>query len=304
MTISLDRFQKDYDIAVIGAGPAGISAALSAAVRKKRVVLMDREPMKKIKSAAVINNYPGLPGVTGQELKSAFLDHLNKFDIEINTASASKITKVKNRFSVYTGKHSFKTKSVILCPGTVEGKRIEGEEGLVGRGVSYCVTCDGLLYQGKNVAVISDFEGGEDEARALAEDYNCKVTYIPLDTKNDKSPGHETPDMFGINLINEPPIMLSEGTEGQINISFEKRTITVDGIFISRAVAPPASLLRGLEMNKNYITVGPSMETSIRGVFAAGDCTGPPFQIAKAAGQGQLAALSAVEYLGKKRSPK
>ena len=293
--ISLDRLKrKSCDIAVIGAGPAGISAALNGTLRKKNVVLIDKAgAMDRLKKACCISNYPGFPGISGLELERAFLDHLKEFDIKVVVKDVYKILKVKNRFVIYTKgavKDVFESKSVILCTGVVDEKKIEGEEELVGRGVSYCVTCDGLVYQGKDVVVISDFKGGEEEAKVLAEDYHCTVTYVP---------GYDVGTIPGVNILNETPVEVKADADNKdkVVVRFKRSSIAADGIFIIRKNISPKSMLPGIETEKGYIAVGAGMETSIKGAFAAGDCTGPPFQIARAVGQGQVAALSAVEYL-------
>jgi thioredoxin reductase (NADPH) len=302
--ISLDRLKrKSYDMAVIGAGPAGISAALNGVLRKKNVVLIDRAgAMKKVGKAGCINNYPGLPGITGLDLNRAFLDHLREFDIEVEVKTAYKILRVKNRFVIYTKGGAgdvFEAGSVILCPGVVLEKKIEGEEELVGRGVSYCVTCDGLVYQGKNVVVISDFEDGEEEAKVLAKDYKCTVTYVP---------GYKVGPLPGVNVLDERPVEIKMAGDSaderdnvdkidEMEVKFEGCSMTAAGVFIIRKNRSPASILPGIKTENGYVSVGAKMETNIKGAFAAGDCTGPPFQIAKAVGQGQAAALFAVEYL-------
>jgi len=307
--ISLDRLKrKSYDMAVIGAGPAGISAALNGVIRKKNVVLIDGAgAMKKVEKAGRINNYPGLPGITGLDLNRAFLDHLKEFDIKVEVKTVYKISRVKNRFVIYTKGGAggvFEAKSVILCPGIVLEKKIEGEEELVGRGVSYCVTCDGLVYQGKNVVVISDFEDGEEEAKVLAKDYGCTVTYVP---------GYKAGPLPGIDVLDERPVEIKMAGDNadergnadkiedeiadEMEVKFEGCSMTADGVFIIRKNRSPASILPGIKTENDYISVGAKMETNIKGAFAAGDCTGPPFQIAKAVGQGQAAALFAVEYL-------
>jgi thioredoxin reductase (NADPH) len=289
--ISLDRLKrKSYDIAIVGAGPAGISAAINGAVRKKEVLLIDKlAPMNKIEKAEMIPNYPGLPGIKGPRLKKAFLDHLAGFNIKIETSNVSKIVKMGKRLTIYTKKDVFEAKSAILCTGIVREKKIKGENELIGKGVSYCVTCDGLLYQGEKVGVISDLEEGEYEAKTLDKEYDCDVIYIP---------GYkiENPLPDSITVINKKPLELKrKGAE--IEISLEGKNILVKGVFIIREGIPPATIMVRLETKGGYVSVNNKMETSIKGVFAAGDCTGPPFQIAKAVGQGQVAALSAVKYL-------
>lgn len=282
--------RKVYDLAIVGAGPAGVSAAINAAARKKEALLLDpEEPMSKIRRAKVVPNYPGLPSIKGNELADAFLRHMEEMKVEMKKARVLQILTGK-RFTVHTEKASFEANAVILALGAVSEKKIAGEEELVGEGVSYCVTCDGLVYQGENVAVIADSKEGEDEARALAEEYQCKVTYLPQYDMSGK--------LQSVEVVSAQPTALKP-RGNLVEVDAGQKKIQVKGVFIIRKNLSPATIIQRLKMKNNFIFVDDKMATSIKGVFAAGDCTGAPFQIAKAVGQGQVAALSAVKYLSK-----
>jgi thioredoxin reductase (NADPH) len=286
--ISLGRFgKKPYDVIIIGAGPAGISAAINAAVRKKRALILDsREPMGKIRKAREIKNYPGFPRATGEEVASALLCHPLEMGVEIRKAKVGEVVKGKN-FMIYTEKDRVKARSLILAVGVTIAKKLPGEEELLGQGVSYCITCDGAVYSGEKVVVISESDEGEEEAKALVQDYGCAVTYVPLYEM-------EGPREFEILKCN-PRALRARGK--QVTVDFGDQKLLVRAVFLIKSVIPPASLIKGLKMEGKHIAVNKGMETSIPGMFAAGDCTGSPYQIAKAIGQGQIAALSAVKYL-------
>lgn len=287
MKVSLGRFRKTYDIAVVGAGAAGISAAINAAARNKSVVVFEaEEPMGKIRRAPEIRNYPGIPGATGEDVARAFLRHALEMGVEIKKGRVGEIVK-KDSFLIYTPGDRVEAGSVILAVGIAKEKKLPGEEELLGQGVSYCVTCDGAAYTGARVLVIAESEEGEEEARALVRDYGCRVTYVPL---------YEMRNGGGFKVMEAVPRALRARGE-EVEVDFGEKKLLARGVFLIRRVISPASLIKGLRMRDGFIEVNRDMETNIPGVFAAGDCTGAPFQIAKAAGEGQVAALRAVKYL-------
>ena len=143
------------DIAVIGSGPAGVSAAITAKLRGKSLLLFgSRELSDKIGKAHKIQNYPGLPDVTGQELRGAFQRHLDAMGITVTEARVNAVYAMGDYFAVQTAGETYEATTVVLATGVVQGKALPGEEEYLGRGVSYCATCDAPLYRGKAVAVI------------------------------------------------------------------------------------------------------------------------------------------------------
>jgi thioredoxin reductase (NADPH) len=285
--ISLGRFgKKPWDVIIIGAGPAGISAAINVAVRKKKALVLDSgAPMGKIRRAKEIKNYPGFPMATGEEIAFAFLRHAQEMGVEIRKEKVGEIVKGRN-FRIYTEKGRIDARSVILAVGVTSEKKLPGEEELLGQGVSYCITCDGAAYGGEKVVVIAESEEGDEEARALVQDYGCEVTYVPL---------YEMQGSREFEILKAKPLAFRARGK-QVEVDFGDQKLLVRGVFLIKQVISPASLIK-LKMEGKHIAVNKGMETSIPGVFAAGDCTGAPFQIAKAVGEGQVAALSAVKYL-------
>lgn len=162
--------KKIHDVAVVGCGPAGLSAAVNAAIRKKDIVILGSEFCSpKLHRAPRIDNYLGLPGVSGEELRQAALKHVAQFGLEVLPARVETIIPLDGHFQLLTRTDIYEAKAVILATGVVEVATLPGEKELLGRGVSYCATCDGPIFSGQPVAVISDLEEGEEEANYLAD---------------------------------------------------------------------------------------------------------------------------------------
>jgi thioredoxin reductase (NADPH) len=282
---------SEYDVIVVGSGPAGISAAINVANRKRTVaVIGGRAPFDRIRKAHSIPNYPGFTFASGEELAAAFMRHLEEFDVPLIGEKASKIIRDEDRFVVFSERDVYYVGAVVLATGVYREAEIEGEEELVGQGVSYCVTCDGRLFAGRRGAFISYVPEGEEEASALAEDYGVEVTYVPLYQGT-----YRLPEAVRV-LPGARPKRLAR-VDGQLRVSLPGEDLQVDAVFIYKNSVSPRTLLEGLDSDGRHVTVSRQMETGIPGVFAAGDCTGEPYQIAKAVGEGQIAALYAVRFL-------
>ena len=159
-----------YDIAIIGTGPAGVSAALTAKNRNKSILLLGRKELSgKVLKSHKILNYPGLPGIAGEDLVKAMQRHLDDMGIEITAEQVTNVYAMGDRFAIQCAKEMYESKTVIIASGVMPGKLLPGEEENLGRGVSYCATCDAALYKGKQAAVIGYSPKEEDEAEFLAE---------------------------------------------------------------------------------------------------------------------------------------
>jgi len=281
-----------YDIAVVGCGPAGLSAAVNAKIRKKTVKIIGGEVCSpKLYSSPEINNYLGFPNIKGSELREQFLKHVKGFGIDIAKTKVINIFPGESGFELLTTENEIcRARAVIIAVGVTSAGTLPGEEEFLGRGVSYCATCDAPLYKGKNVAVVAFEKEGEKEAGLLSQ-YSSRVYFIPR--------YKDAPQFVGDNveIINDIPTAVV-GDKSVSSLELKKGRLEVQGVFIIRETVPVDKLLPGLEMlNERYIKVNLNMETNIPGVFAAGDCVGKPFQLAKAVGQGQVAALTAADYL-------
>lgn len=282
-----------FDTAIIGTGPAGISAALTLRALKKKVILFgSRQLSQKIRVAEQIRNYPGLPEVTGMEMQAAFLQQLDRMEIPITEKTVTGIYHMGTHYAILCDQESFEAKTVILATGVEAVKPVPGELEFVGRGVSYCATCDGFLYKGKTIGVLCTTKDLEHEIEYLAS-LAEKVYLIPL-YKNVQVKGEN------ITVLSKKPDAIEGGMKAE-RMVFADGTVAVDGIFMLKQAVTPSVLLYGLETEQGHITVDRACRTNLPGCFAAGDCTGRPYQYVKAAGEGNVAAHSAVEYLAQNK---
>lgn len=282
-----------YDIAIIGTGPAGLSAAITVKIRNKKILLIGNPNFSdKVQKAHQIQNYLGLPAISGKDLAKAFENHINSMDITITDGKVNAVYPMGSYFGLQVSQDIYEAETVIVATGIVTGKAFKGENELLGRGVSYCATCDAPLYRNKTVAVVGYSPKEELEAEFLAEVCE-KVLYIPMYKE-------ETKLSDKVTIIDEKPTAVI-GENKVKSLQTEKNNYEVDGIFILRDSIPPSQLVSGLEIKDNHIVVNSQMETNIKGCFACGDIVGRPYQYIKAAGQGNIAGLSAVAYLDAKR---
>ena len=278
-----------YDIAIIGTGPAGLEAAITAKIRNKEFILFgDRNSSLKVAKAHTVLNYLGLPEVSGADMQKAFLNHIDAMGIEITPEQITGIYAMGDSFMIQGASAMYEAKAVILATGVVAARPYPNEEKLLGRGVSYCATCDAALYKGKTAVVIASSPKEEEEADFLSE-YAAKVYYIPL-YKEDV----HVRDV--IEVVHAKPVEILGDTKVEA-LKTDGGEIKADGIFVLREAVAPGQLVPGLETEGPHVKVNIDMSTSIPGLFAAGDIAGLPYQYIKSAGQGNTAALSAVAYL-------
>lgn len=281
-----------FDIAIIGTGPAGLSAAVTAKVRNKKILLIgDKNLSIKMQKAHTIYNYLGLPEISGENLVKSCTNHLSSMNIEITDDKINVIYAMGKYFAIQGTKDNYEATTVILATGVNFGKLYKGESEFLGRGVSYCATCDAPLYKGKTAAIIGFSQKEESEAEFMAQ-VASKVFYFPM-YKEDVRLSED------IEVIHDVPVSV-EGNLKADTLITKNNEYKVDGIFFLRESISPAQLMPGLKMNENYIEVNRKMETNIKGCFACGDITGTPYQYIKSAGEGNVAALSAVKYIDRK----
>lgn len=284
-----------YDIAIIGTGPAGISAAITAKLRNKNIILFGNKDLSdKINKAHSIKNYTGLPNVTGEELATALTNHLNDLDIEITEKRVNAVYSMGEYFALQVGKGMIESKSLIIATGVTASKTLENEDEFLGRGVSYCATCDAHFCKGKDVAVIAYTKEAEEDALFLSE-VCSSIKYFPLyDISN------EIFDKYGnIQIIKDKPIGFAGNMKAE-KIICENSSYDAFSTFVVRNNISADKLVPGLKTDGTHIIVDLQMETNIKGLFACGDIAGKPYQYIKSAGQGNIAALSAVAYLANK----
>ena len=281
-----------YDCVVIGSGPAGLEAALNLRIRGKSFILFGSADLsRKIRLAPLVQNYLGLPSVSGEGLYQAFSQHLRDMDIEVTSEKVMLVYSMDGYFSLATSHNIYEATCVILATGVFQSSFLEGEREFAGHGVGYCATCDAALYKNKVVAIVGYTDESVREAQFMAG-VASKVYFIPQGKFADR------PDP-PVEIVETKPLKVI-GDKRVSALKLDGKTIETDGIFFLRESIAPDTLVPGIEIENGFIKVDSAMRTSFPGCFAAGDCTGKPHQYIRAAGQGLTAAHSAVEYLDKK----
>lgn len=281
-----------YDIAIVGSGPAGLSAALNAKIRNKKFVIFGSKDLSsKITKAPKINNYLGFYGKNGVNVKEEFQKHLDNMGIEITEERVNNIYAMGDYFALMVNDKMYESTSVILATGIEYTKPLKGEEEFLGKGVGYCATCDAPLYKEKIVTIIGYNKEAEEDANYVSE-LASKVYYVPM--SRGKLDLNDT-----IEVVNDRPIEI-QGESSVTKLVLNNREINTDGIFVMKDSMSPSQLVPGIKITDGHIEVDRLMKTNIPGCFAAGDCVGKPYQYIKAAGEGNIAALSAVSYLNSK----
>lgn len=281
-----------YDAAIIGAGPAGLSAALTLKLHNKSILWFgSRDLSLKVERSERIANYPGVPMTGGADLNKLFQRQMEEMGLELTVRMVTLITPAGKSFMLLADNEIFEAKTVILCSGTAQAKGFPGEEELLGRGVSYCATCDGFLYKGKAIAVYCGAKRYEQEVADLAGFASEVHLFTPY--------ADSGVDLPNVRRLPSPIKAVNGGLRVESLSLTDGSTLPVDGIFILRSAIAPATLLTGLEMDGPHISVNRRQETNIPGFYAAGDITGRPYQIAKAVGEGNVAAHAALEFLAR-----
>lgn len=289
-----------FDVVIIGTGPAGISAAITLKIRNKKILLIgSAASSEKLLKANEIQNYPGFPNISGSDLQKKFLSHLDAMQIKITEGKVNAVFSMGDYFGLQTSIGMLESSAIIIATGVSPAKMFTGEKEFLGRGVSYCATCDGALYKNKTVAVVG-YRASEENEVAFLSELASKVFYFPMyagDVEFKNSNANK------IEIVREVPSEV-RGEKFVRSLCTNKNEYQLDGIFILRSSMQPSQLLSGIAMRDNHIDVNREMQTNIAGCFAAGDVTGLPYQYVKAAGEGNVAALSAVSYLAKINSAK
>jgi thioredoxin reductase (NADPH) len=281
-----------YDCAIIGAGAAGVSAALTLKALHKNFIWFGAGGLSaKIRNAERIDNFPGLPAVSGAKMAEIFSAQTAAAGIEISKKRVTGIYPAGEAFEILCDTEVFTARTVILATGVEAVKPIAGELDFLGRGVSYCATCDGALYRGKTIAVVCTEKEQEHEIEFLAT-LAQKLYLIPLY----KNPAVQAKN---VETLSGAPLGIAGGLRAE-KLLLKDSELAVDGIFMLKAAMPSAALVNGLQTENGHVVINRACETNIKGLFAAGDCTGRPYQYVKAAGEGNVAAHGVHFYLAKK----
>ena len=275
-----------WDIAIVGGGPAGLSAAINARQRGRSALVLASASRKGwLYRAERIDNYPGLHGVSGMTLLDTLHNQALEMHAEFQEGLVRQIMPVGGgAFALALEDTYVEARRVIIATGARQPALLPGEERLLGQGVSYCATCDGMLFRGKRIGVSGAGAHAAKEAGYLAnlarEVLFFGAADTPLDPRVTPLPGKITA-VLGEDRVTG---VIAGGQEHAL-----------DGLFLLRDAMALTTLLPGLALDGPFIQVNRQMRTNIDGVFAAGDCTGLPLQVAKAVGEGCVAALAAAE---------
>lgn len=279
-----------YDAAIIGTGPAGLSAAINLKLHNRSFLWFGSVNLSdKVEKSEKIANYPGLEMVSGAQLNQHFRSQIQSLELPITDRMVTNIMPLGDGYALLADNEIFEAKTVLFAIGAVSGKDLPGEQEFLGRGVSYCATCDGFLYRGKTIAVLCAAKRYEHEITYLAGIAGKVYLYTTYPDSEITLPNVErlpapVRAVCGDKRVNR--IQLTDGT-----------AMEVQGMFILRSAVAPATLLPGLAMDGPHIQIDRSGKTNLPGCYAAGDCTGRPYQLAKAVGEGNTAAHAILEYL-------
>jgi hypothetical protein len=281
-----------YDVIIIGSGPAGISAGLYTKRAGLKTLIISKG-VGTLEKAEKIENYYGFLSQGGIELQKVGENQAENLGIEIKREEVMNISYNEN-FIVETLNFEYETKIVVIATGNSRKKsNIKGLKEFEGRGVSYCATCDGFFYQGKNVAVLGNREYAIHEAQNLLP--IAKKVILLTNGEQLVEKRHE-----GIE-VDENKIREFRGTNSIEQVKFEDNTIKkIDGVFIALGMASSSDLAKKIGImldEKENIKVNNKMETNVKGIYACGDCTGGIFQVAKAVYEGMVAGMSIIQYL-------
>ena len=299
-----------YDVIILGSGPAGLSAAIYAQRARLNTLVIEEKPLSggQILDTYEVDNYPGLQGIGGFELGMKFREHADTLGVTFHTAQVQKVQAAGNLKEVVTEKETFQTKSVIVATGATHRKLgVQGEEELVGAGVSYCATCDGAFFKGKTVAVVGGGDVALEDALFLAR--GCEKIY--LIHRRDEFRGakvlqEQVQKKENITVLCNSEVKEIQG-ENKVekillhnNIEETDTTLEVQGIFIAVGIQPNNDAVKEVVAvdEQGYVKALEDTVTSEPGIFAAGDVrTKQLRQVITAAADGANAVTSVERYL-------
>ncbi len=302
---------NDYDLVIIGGGPAGLTAGIYA-VRKnlKTLVIEKSEFGGTVNLTFEIENYPGLGKISGEELSKRFHSHAKSLGVDFAVDEINDIKQEDNMFILKGWEGEYKAKAIILATGARHRKLgIPGEEEFAGKGVSYCAVCDAPFFRGKDIAVVGGGNTAVKDALYMSE--ICSKVYLIHrrdQFRADEVDVEELKRKHNVEFLTSSVVEKINGDSKVKSITVrnkktgETKEVPVEGVFIDIGEIPNNELAKklGVKLNdRGFIEVNDDMETSIPGVYAAGDITGKLAQIVVAAAQGAIAAVSAYEYIRK-----
>jgi len=298
---------ESCDLIIIGGGPAGLTAGLYAARRKLKTIILSENLGGQMALAHLVENYPGLDSMSGLEMSERMKAQVEKFGCVFKFESVISMDLKGDIKKVKTKQGEYSAKAIIIATGSHYKKlEAEGEEKFMGKGVSYCSTCDGPLFAGKKVAVIGGSDTAVKSALYLSEIASEAYLIHRRDQLRAEETNQENLKKFKVKIIWNSVVERIEGDSlvrkiilNNVNTN-EKQELGIDGVFIEVGEIPTTEIMKaaGIEVNeRNFIKVNSNFETNIKGVYAAGDVTGSLAQIITAAGGGASAATDAYLYI-------
>ena len=283
----------EYDVIIIGAGPAGISAGLyTKRANKKTLIIYNNE--SSLEKATKIENYYGFEnGISGEELYKKGIEQAKKLGIDVKKEEVIKIDKIKDIFEVKTVNENYTAKNVVLATGNKKNKPdIKNIEKFDGKGVSYCAICDGFFYRGKDVVVI----GNGNYAIAETNDLINIVNHVTILTNGKKIPEFRAEN---VDIENRKAVAI-EGNDNVEAVELDDGTkLKTDGVFVAQGVAGSTDFARkiGALVKNEKIVVNEKMQTTVKGLYACGDCIGGTLQVAKAVNDGMIAGIDIIKNM-------
>ena len=298
------------DLIIVGSGPAGLTAAIYATRAKLDTLIIEQSFMSggQVINTYEIDNYPGLPGISGMDLGLKMREHAENLGAQFVTETVTSLALGGNIKAVITDKNVYEAKTVILAMGANHRKLgVRGEEELTGRGISYCATCDGAFYKGSDVAVIGGGDVAVEDAIFLAR--ICRKVYVIHRRDELRAAKVLQEHLLSLDNVEMEWNSVTEALEGENQVGAvrirnvmtgETKCLHVDGVFIAVGIEPNTELVEGqVELSRSgYILAGETAETSVEGVYAVGDIRMKPLrQIITACADGANAVASVQNYL-------
>lgn len=296
-----------FDAIIIGGGPAGLTAGIYTRRAKLDVMLIEKMGIGgQIALSDIIENYPGFPTISGFELMSKFEEHARNFDLKIEYEEVKKVEKTPGGFLITTTEKNLESRSIIVASGASPKKLgVTGEEKYIGKGISYCATCDGPFFAGKEIAVVGGGDTAVKEAIFLSKmAKNVYIIHRRGELRAEKIIQEKAFNASNVNFIWDSIVEKIEGDD-YVKKIFVKNLksgiiteILADGVFIFVGILPNTGFLNVNKDDIGFIITDENLGTSVEGIFAAGDCRVKTLrQVSTAVGDGALAAYSVEKYL-------